>query len=54
MSEKNQWWQAPEEGEEYHTPRVWGEIEAAARQAGDTKRADEAREAGDRESRSVA
>lgn len=41
----------PEEGDEFHTPRVWGKIEEAAREAGDIKRAEEAREAGDAETR---
>lgn len=41
----------PEGGEEYHTPRVWEQIAAAARAAGDYKRAEEAMEAAEMETR---
>ena len=52
MATETQWWQAPDEGEEFHTPRVWSQIAAAAEAAGDNARAAEAREAADQESRS--
>jgi len=45
------WWQAPEEGEEYHTPHVWHSIAMAALNAGDLDRYREARDAAAFESR---
>ena len=51
-SMKNQdWWKAPEDGDEYHTARVWAQIAKAAAAAGDTSRATEASEAADTETR---
>lgn len=46
------WWKAPEEGDEYHTAYVWDKIQQAAKAAGDSARAKEAREAGEAEERS--
>ena len=48
---KEEWWKRPEDSDiECHTPRVWDQIAKAAEKAGDLERAQEAKEAGERES----
>jgi hypothetical protein len=48
-----EWWKAPDEGDEYHTPRVWEKIAVAAEKAGDTARAEYARQAAEAETRNM-
>lgn len=52
MNAKSEWWKAPDE-EEYHTPRVWEAIAKAAEAAGDHRRAEYARAAGEAEERNM-